>query len=357
MKRTVLMMTILGWSAALCAQAPPPPPAAVEVAVASQEQVAPLLWSPAGVVSRGDARVAAEQSGRVVELAEIGEQIKAGGVLARIDDRLLRLAVDEARAALGRVAARLDYARAQEQRLAQLARQATVSTAQADEAAAERRMLEQDQLAAEVALRQAQQRLEHAVVRAPFAGTVVERLVAEGEFLAPGVAVLRLVDTERVEVQARAPVALAGLIDKGQSVALRMAGQDLQGAVRAVVPVGDGSSRQFEVRVELDGAALPIGSALEVGLPSEAPRQALTVPRDALVLRPGQRYVVRVGADDTAERVAVTTGGSVGDRIEVAGDLQPGDLLVVRGAERVQPGQKLTIGNRLEDDPQVAGGL
>lgn len=339
--RTLLLSALL--STPVLAQQPPMPPAPVEVASASLDQLAPVLWSPASVVSRNDARIAAEQEGRVVFLAEIGDQVAKGGVLAKLDDQLLRLAVDEARAAQGRIAARLQYARAQQQRLAQLAQQGTVSNAQAEEAGAEQGVLEQELRGAEVALRQAQHRLSRAVLRAPFAGTVAERLIAVGEYLGPASPVVRLVDTTQLEVQARAPVNLAGFVSAGSEVSVRNAGIESRQTVRAVVPVGDASSRQFELRVALDQLSWPIGAALEVGLPSAQPKQVVTVPRDAVVLRPGERFVMRINADDTAERIAISTGGNVADRIEIIGAVNAGDRLVIRGAERLQPGQKVSI--------------
>lgn len=350
------LLMLCGWllSAAALAQETAPP-APVSVASATREQLAPQLWTPASVVSRNDARIAAEQDGRVVFVAEIGDAVAAGGVLARIDDRLLRLAVDEAEAARDRIAARLDYARAQERRMAQLVQQATVSSAQGEEAAAERRMLEQELRGAEVSIKQARHRLDRATLRAPFAGTVAERLIAVGEYLAPGTPVLRLVDTQQLEVQARAPVNLARYVAVGSEVSLRVGEGEIRQRVRAVVPVGDASSRQFELRVELAGQAMPIGAALEVGLPSAAPRDVVTVPRDAVLLRPGERFVMRIGADQLAERVSVVTGDSVADRIEITGAIAPGDRLVVRGAERLQPGQKVSIADEAGSQSVVAG--
>lgn len=337
------------------AQPQTPPPANVAVGMAVEQTLAPLQWSPASVVSRADARVAAEQAGRVTQMVEIGQQIEAGGVLARLDDRQLRLALQDARAAEARIAARLDYARAQEKRMESLVSQATVSRAQLEEVGAERRMQEQDLAAAKVAVKQAELRLTQSTVRAPFAGTVVERLVEVGEFLGAGSPVVRLVDTVNLEAQVRAPVQLAGFVRQGDALQLRQGEWRAEQAVRAVVPVGDATSRQFELRVALPDSALPIGAALEVGLPAAMPSRVVTVPRDAIVLRPGERYVVRVAEGNVAERVAVNVGTTLDDRVEVSGAVEPGDRLVVRGAERVQPGQALNLLGTAEE--MVAGGL
>src|SRR5688572_25974950 len=68
-----------------------PPPAPVTVANAQAAQFAPLLWAPGSVVSREDAKVASEQDGRVTQVAEVGEVVKKGDVLAHLDEAMLRL--------------------------------------------------------------------------------------------------------------------------------------------------------------------------------------------------------------------------------------------------------------------------
>ncbi|MBD8526472.1 efflux RND transporter periplasmic adaptor subunit [Pseudomarimonas arenosa] len=350
-----MLVTLALPAGRLAAQNPGPPPANVAVGVALEQTLSPLQWSPASVVSRRDARVAAEQAGRVTEMAEIGQVIAAGAVLARLDDRQLRLAVQDAKAAEARIAARLDYARAQEKRMESLVGQSTVSRAQLDEVSAERRMQEQDLAAAKVAVKQAELRLTQSTVRAPFAGTVVERLVEVGEFLSAGSPVVRLVDTVNLEAQVRAPVQLAGFVKQGDALQLRQGDWRAEHPVRAVVPVGDATSRQFELRVALPPSALPIGAALDVGLPSAMPSRVVTVPRDAIVLRPGERYVVRVAEGNVAERVTVSVGTTMDDRVAVTGAVAAGDQLVIRGAERVQPGQALNLLGAGEE--LAAGGL
>lgn len=325
-----------------------PPPSPVNVEAASSEQIAPLLWVPGSVLSRTDARVASEQDGRVIAVAELGTVLRRGEVLARLDTRLLELSLARARAERERIRAQLAYAQKQAARLTQLASGHTIAGAQADEAAAQRDMLTQDLQRAEVGLRQAEHHLSSAAIRAPFDGVVAERLVAVGEYLGVGAAVVRLVETARLDVQARAPVSLAAGVALGSALAVRIGEAVYTAQVRAVVPVADANSRQFELRLTLEPSRAPIGAAVEVGVPSAAPRAAVVVPRDAVLLRPGETVVMRIKADLTAERVVVLTGVTQGERIEVSGAIQAGDRVVVRGAERLAPGQKVLIAGGAE---------
>lgn len=333
-----------------------PPPAPVSVAEARTVQFAPLLWAPGSVMSREDARVATEQEGRVTQVIDVGTQVRKGDALARLDDDMLRLQQRQNQSDIERIQAQLDYARSQEERLGQLVRKASIAGAQHDEARSQRRVLEQDLQRARVALDQTRHRLRNTTVRAPFDGTVAERFIQAGEYLGIGMPVVRLVNTGALEVRAQAPVSLAARLIPGMVVALREGDTELHQTVRAVVPVGDESSRQFELRIELDSAPWPISTALQVGLPSAEPRDVIAVPRDALVLRASETFVVRVTPDDSTERVTVRTGGAQGELVEVIGDVAAGDRLVVRGGERLMPGQRVMIDAGIPDAPTVAAG-
>ena len=79
-----------------------------------------------------------------------------------------------------------------------------------------------------------------------------------------------------------------------------------------------------------------VGSAVKVGLPSATAEQVVAVHRDALVLRGDGTYLFRVNTENKAERVAVKTGTSIGDWVQVTGDVHDGDRMIVRGAERLR---------------------
>lgn len=320
------------------------PPATVEVAPASAADIASVQWVPGTVLSRADAQIASEQGGRVLAIAEVGERIEQGGVVARLDAEALELAVREAEAVLARTTAQLDYQERQLGRLAALKRRSSVAENQLDESRNQRDLLQHDLARAGVALAEARRQLREATVRAPFGGVVAERLAQPGEYLAAGTVLVRLVDTAHIEVSARVPVALGAALRPGDAIGLRAgASTEVSASVRAVVPGGDAQSHQLELRVALPPDSWPIGTALQVGVPAGSAQAAVAVPRDALVLRGSETFVFRVGADRKAERVAVETGRSSGTLVEVRGGIAIGDTLVVRGAERLAPGQEVAI--------------
>jgi multidrug efflux pump subunit AcrA (membrane-fusion protein) len=82
---------------------------------------------------------------------------------------------------------------------------------------------------------------------------------------------------------------------------------------------------------------------VRVALPNSEPRELVAIPRDGLVLRGQNIFVMRVNDDNTVEKVMVKTGIGLGGYVEVIGEVQKGDLIVTRGGERLQPGQVVSI--------------
>jgi multidrug efflux system membrane fusion protein len=322
-----------------------PPPAVVEVGQAASARLAPTPWVPGSVVSRDDAKIASAEAGRLEYVAEVGTRVKSGERIAKLDDQALRLRREEIQSDVRRAEAQRALAETQLQRLEKLATSNAIAKTQIDEARATLETNAQTLAHARAQLHQVEYDIQQADVKAPFAGIVTERFAQRGEYLQIGAAIVHFVDTDHIEARVQAPLAMADKIRAGMVVKVKSSGQESSAKVRAVVPVGDEHARQFELRVAVDPALALVGSAVEISLPEDAGNESLTVPRDALVQRANETYVMRVSAQNTAEQVPVSASNASGDKIEVHGALSAGDKLVVRGAERLSPGQSVKIAN------------
>jgi RND family efflux transporter MFP subunit len=333
---------LLVWSLSADAQQGPPP-APVKVALAEVRSMASSVLAPGTVVSRQDAAVAAEVAGRLTWVADVGLEVDAGDVIARIDDHRLSLQLRDNEATIRRLEASLAYSDKQLARQKQLASQNIAARNALDEIEAERDMTAQDLVQARVAREQTLYLIENSSIRAPFGGRIVERFRDAGEYISVCGEVARVVDTRNVEVRAQAPLSVAAHIREGLEVSVREGAREVRSPIRAVIPVGDEVSRMIEIRIALDGSDWVIGSAVRVALPEEEPVEVVAVPRDALVLRQNAIYVFRLKDDDTVDQVPVTTGIGNGSYIEVRGDIRGGDPVVVRGAERLRSGQQVMV--------------
>lgn len=345
MKNLYIILGVLLWAACQAvawAQFEPPPPN-VRVAQASIQLLAPLTMVPGTVVSRSDAKLAAEVTGRLLEVAEVGTSVAEGDVIARIEDTVIRLRRDEQQAQVERARARLSYLESEERRYVQLADSNLAAAAKLEETRSDSAVSRGDLQVAKSRLAQIEDQLSRTRIRAAFDGVIVERLMMPGERVDIGKNVVRIVDQQHLEVIARAPLEYYAYLRPGQLLELRTGSIRAIGTVRTVVAVGSENTHQFELRLDIDSNRFPVGQTLRVSIPTSDPRKALVVPRDALVLRPQGITVFVVDSDQTARQVKVVTGIGAGDQIEVSGDLQDGDTVIVRGNERLRPGQVVAI--------------
>ncbi len=320
-----------------------PPPAAVSVAKAEMRSLAPRSEVPGSVVSTRDSLVAAATSGKIEWVAEVGAEVEEGDIIARIEPADAEFDRDDSAAQVRRLQARANYLDSLYQRFVGLGEDAGESESALDEMRSNRDEAIQAVVQAEVALRRTQINLDRTKVRAPFTGRVVSQETQVGEFANPGTQLIRLVDTSRYEVTARAPASLARNVKAGDSIRVVNGAQFMDAVLRAVVPVGDDRSRMLELRFELPDTAWYIGSAVRVSLPSASARTVTSVPRDALILRADRISIFVISTDNVAKRVDIELGSAEGDFIEVIGDVQPGDSVVIRGGERLRDGQSVTI--------------
>ncbi len=342
-KSIIFGMTFLALVSAVPGQAQMGGPALVRVAEASFKDIAPVTLVPGTVVSRNDARLSAEVTGRLTAVAEVGTVVTRGEVIAEIEDTSLLLLNTELQAQIVRAEARLNFLENEEKRFAKLAESNLAAATQLDQTISDRDVARGDLAIAQARLAQNQDQLDRTKILAPFDGVIVERLMTPGERVDDGAQVVRLVNQENLEVIARAPLEYFQFVRNGQLLDVRAESRQSIGVVRTVVAVGGENTHQFEIRLDLDGPLFPVGQTLRVSIPTSDAREALTVPRDALVLRPDGQSVFVVDANNEARQVQVTVGVGQGDRIEILGAVEPGDKVVIRGNERLQPGQSVSV--------------
>jgi len=317
--------------------------APVSVANAAIVHMAPQNWVAGTVISRNQARLSAEVTGRLVQVAEVGSRIKKGQVVARIDPTFAKLKVEESEAAVERERARLGFFESEAQRLKRLAKQNNAALTQLDQTRADGDAARNELRVSLTRLEQAREELRRHKLRAPFTGVVVERLMRNGERAAVGDAIVQLQDTDNLELQARVPLATLNYVEEGDTLSFTANDREFVGRVRALVPAGDSRSRLLELRLSLPAGRWTAGQPLRLALPTAKAKAVLAVPRDALVLRRNGAFVFRIDEKTTAQRIAVTLGVASGPLVAVSGNLQAGDRVVVRGGERLRPGSAVKI--------------
>ena len=198
----------------------------------------------------------------------------------------------------------------------------------------------------------AKDRLERTTIRAPFDGVITAKHTEVGSWVAVGNGVFDLDTTSRVRVRVDIPETYYGQIVIGSEMTITfdsVPNQTFVGMVTKKIPRASGRSRAFPIKVDLDNREGRLASGMLARVMLETPHSgesSVIVPRDALVPRGPNHILVRVQDQDgqpIAEILPVKPGRYFGEAVEVFGDLRAGDRVVVRGNERLRPGQPLVL--------------
>lgn len=318
-------------------------PAPVQVVEARQVDMAPSMWIAGTIISRYDAKLSAEVEGRIELLVEVGDTVKEGDIIARIDATTIRMQLQEAQADIMPTEAKLKFYMREVERLEQLAKDNNAAKNRLDEVISDRDEMRGELSMKQMRLAQAKDTLNRTIIQAPFTGVVSERFKEEGEWAKTGDELVRLVNTNTKEIQGRIKQESAVFIKKGDRLEVTDGQMQSMATVKTLVPVGDDISRLYELRLDFQQAGWMAGHAVRIKVPTAMPQNVLTVPRDALVIREDTIKVFRILDDNTAEAVLVKVGIANDHLIQVIGDINEGDKIVIRGNERLRPQQQVNI--------------
>ncbi len=342
------------------AQQPPAVVSVDEVRMEATVQTVPVIGR---LVALRAGEVAARTAGPVARLhVTVGDRVATGDTIAVLDtvrlrserDRLAAL-VNEAQAQVERLTAQAALRRQEMRRLEGLRNSAAFSQSRFEDARQEVIIAESaigtadaTRVSASAGLSLAEIDLSWATIAAPYPGVITLVHTEVGAWLGVGDRVVSLVNDGDLEVEADVPSSRIAGLEAGTSVSIVLDdGTEHTATVRAVVPEENALTRTRQVRfTPLFGAVskpLAVNQSLTVVLPAGPGRQVLTVHKDAIVRNQGQAFVY-VAEDGQAQIRPVQLGDAVGGRFEVLGGLGPGEPVVVRGNERLRPGQAIMVG-------------
>lgn len=362
-----------------------PPPALVRLDEVRMETVAEHREVTGELRAVRRSRLAAEESGMVVELTvEVGDSVKEGQVLAKLDSLLLEIelgrtnaelrsheAVIEQHAAALEKAER-DLARIEEARNRGGASETELSDARTALQAARARVAEAQAglMMVQAMQEHLRERIEDMKVRAPFAGRVVVKSTERGEWVNRGDPIVELVQLDELDAWIDVPEEFIGAVEaRAGAGAEGESGARLQIRVPAVnrvieaesfviVPSGDSLARTFPIRARLEnkeGMLQPRMSVVGV-VPTGRSEQAMTVHKDAVLRNDAGPFVYYDGGGHAAV-APIEIMFAVGDRLVIRSPvLRPGAMAVIEGNERMFPGQPLIMAGGRQGVPEAVDG-
>ena len=330
------------------AEAPARPALTVTLIQPRREDWPRTLAAQGNIVAWQEAVVGSELPGlRIVEvLVNVGDRVRKGQPLARVDARTVATDLAQVRAGVAEAEAVLAEARSNAARSRDLAAkgfvssQAATQTATAEQTATARLAAAQARLAAE------EVRLAQTQVLAPDDGTISARTATVGSLTQPGQELFRLIRGNRLEWRAEVTAAELARVAPGMSAIIRLPdGGDVSGRVRTIAPTVDAQTRNAIVYVDLPVAAeSPARAGMFARGEFELGRAAaLSLPQSAVVQREGFAYVFRLEGGNRVVQTKIGVGRRVGDRIEVSDGLAPEAQVVATGTGFLADGDVVRV--------------
>lgn len=299
--------------------------------------------------ARREATVRAEVGGALQEvLAEVGQAVRKGRVLGRIEARTLTDAAASARSAVTSEEQALATARRERERAAALVKGGAIAQREAEAAedavtSAEARVAD-----ARSRLASAEKALSDATIVAPLSGIVSTRPVNAGDIVSVGDELFRIIDPSSMRLEASVPSEALGALRVGGAVSFQVRGypgQTFTGSIERISPAADPVTRQVSIYVSIPnkGGQLVAGLFAE-GRVIQAAAKGLVVPLSAIETTEEGTSVTRV-RDGKSERVTVALGlrDEETERVEVTSGLTEGDVLLTGAGRGVTPGTPVEI--------------
>ena len=310
-----------------------PPPVVALVSQAERKAVQSEVSTVGSLRSPETTSVSSDVAGIITSLnAPVGRAIQKGHVIARLEDA-------ETKAALQVAEARQRNASSALARVRPLVEDGVIPEQNLDGAEAE-------MATAEGRLEEARTRLAKTTIRAPFGGLVGIQTAQVGQYVSSGESIIELTQLNPLELVFGVPEEQASFVRVGQVVQARVGrcGIAFEATVEALDPQIDQQARTLAVqaRVRNSERRLIPGMSARVRLAIGESREAVVVPREALVAQ-GNSYLVWAVADDgTVSPRPVVPGRFYPDVAEITQGLEDGETVVAAGHQKLRPGAKIS---------------
>ena len=288
------------------------------------------------IYSKSSPSLAVEVSGRVVEIiADVGDEVKAGDILAKIDSEKYNLQFSQAKAEIARLSALLINQELDLKRAEKLFKDNLVSEEMMDRTKADFNALKEQMNAADAQLRNAKRLIEETNIKAPIKSEVAIKHIDAGDYVQPGMVVYELVDTKNLKVDLSFPEYLSPKLKKGLEVHITSPtnpDEVVISKIRDIKPNIDSRNKSLTTIIDFEnpGTWLPGASSRATVVFSKF-ENAIVVPQISVVRR-SIGEVIYVVKGNTVKETPVKTGLRKEGYIQILEGITLNDEIVKDGA-------------------------
>ncbi|TPI27859.1 efflux RND transporter periplasmic adaptor subunit [Mesorhizobium sp. B3-1-6] len=310
------------------------------------EAVTSSVSATGTVAAWQEAMIGAEESGlRLTEvLVAEGDRVRAGDVIARLDDSLLKTQLAEQKAAVAQAQATLDSVLSAAARADKLLASNAVSAETAEEKATAVKTGKAGVEQAEAAADRLQAELDRTTIRAPFDGIVSSKPAVTGSIVQAGTELMKIIRDGRLEVGVLVPEKDLAAISVGQAANIVDAsGRAFSGSVSSIAQTVNATTRLATVYVAVgEGSGLKPGMFARVTIETASSRR-LAVAETALVWHDSKPAVFVIDGESKVSARPVATGTRQNGRVAIESGLSEGDQVVVAGAGFLNDGNLVRV--------------
>ena len=288
------------------------------------------------IYSKSSPSLAVEVSGRVVKIiADVGDKVKAGDILAKIDSEKYNLQFSQAKAEIARLSALLVNKELDLQRAEKLFKDNLVSEEMMDRTKADFNALKEQMNAADAQLRNANRLIEETNIKAPIESEVAIKHIDAGDYVQPGMVVYELVDTKNLKVDLSFPEYLSPKLKKGLEVRITSPtnpDEIVISKIKDIKPNIDSRNKSLTTIIDFEnpGTWLPGASSRATVVFSKF-ENAIVVPQISVVRR-SIGEVIYVVKGDSVKETPVKTGLRKEGYIQILEGITLNDEIVKDGA-------------------------
>ena len=312
----------------------------------SNGSLALKLAANGNVAAWQEASIGAEASGlRLTQvLVNVGDSVKKGQLLATFAGDAVQADVAQAKASLMEAQANALDAAANAERARTLQNTGALSTQQINQYLTAEKTAAARVQAAQATLSAQGVRTQNTQVRAPDHGVISARGATVGAVVGAGAELFRMIRGGRLEWRAEVTSnEIASIKPGAKAMVTAASGAQVEGTVRTIAPTIDAATRNALVYVDLPANAGVKAGMFAKGEFALGSANALTLPQQALVLRDGFTYAMRVDANNKVTQVKLETGRRVGDSVEIKQGAKPSDRFVASGSSFLADGDMVKV--------------
>ncbi|CAA6823731.1 MAG: Efflux transporter periplasmic adaptor subunit, partial [uncultured Sulfurovum sp.] len=309
----LLIIPLLLWS-----EAPAPKASLVEVAPLSKGEVNRLQNFVGTLYFNQKSNLASESNGKVLKVYfDSGDSVKKGDLLVTIDSSILDKNIMASKASLNEAKANYQKSNKDLKRYQTLLADQSIARSEYDAISFSTKGFKSRTTALQAGIDAQRIEKKKKKIYAPFNGIITAKTVEIGEWVNTGDSIAQLVNPYLADITVNIPEQFIPSVKKGDAIKVLVAKEELMGKVKAIIPVGDKSTRTFPLKVTLTSKKVLFeGMEVSIKLPKTELENAFLIPRDGVIKRFGQQIVFS-NANGKAMMIPVTIVGYFQDKVAI----------------------------------------